>query len=239
MTEATRLAYAAARMQARYGAWPREATWAQLAHVGEFSHLLQAVRASALAPWVADLKAGSGAHRIERVLRQRFRTEVAELARWQPRPWVDTIGWFAWLPDLPAVAQIRQSRSVYAWMREDPVQAALAGTQPAGSGDVAALTRLADRADDDRPVSELWLDVWRERRPAGAGMMSRLERVLRQVLRPGTADAKCAAEPALRRMFRRHTREPAGTHAYVLLLYLQFVRLRGILLRARLFASPA
>lgn len=241
MTDSHRFAYAGARMQSRHGARPPEAVWAQLARIGEFDHLLQTVRASALAPWVADLTADSGPHRIERQLRERFRGEIAELAGWLPRRWRPAGAWLAWLPDLPAVAHLRRSGSPPGWMRADPVLAAIGGMPGTGSVRVRDVTRLLRQPDDGRTVAEHWLDGWRTRWPAPRGArhaaLQRLERLSRRVLRPDDAAGGEALAGELRRAFRRHAREPAGAFAYALLVYLRFIRLRGALLRARLFPA--
>ncbi len=241
MTDATAFAFAAARMQARYGARPTDATWRQFSRIGDCAHLLQTVRGTALAPWVADLTDDAGAHRIEAALRWRYRLEVREVARWVPASWRSACAWAAWLPDLSAAAHVRRGRATYGWMADDPVAAALTGRDDERSADVAAFAALAGAPDDGRPLVEHWLDTWRARcppiQPAHHAGVERVHRQARRLLgvAAGGERERSPVEPSLRRVFRRHAREPAGALAYLALLYIQFTRLRGALARRRLF----
>lgn len=241
MTDSTRFAYAGARMQARYGDRPAQSAWSQITRIGDFAHLLQTLRTSPLAPWISNLATDSGVHRIESELREHFRSEVGELAGWLPRSWRDATAWIQWLPDLPAVAHVRRSRPAYPWMQDDRIFAALGRARAPASTQGAALKRLLEVPDDGRPVTAHWLDFWHARWASMSGRrraaLERIDRLSRHVLPPSAPDEGTEAE--LRRAFRRHTREPAGAFAYALLSYLQFVRLRGVLLRSRLFQNPA
>jgi len=241
MTEPTRFAYAGARMQARYGNRPARSAWSQITRIGDFGHLLQALRTSPLAPWISNLTTDSGVHRIESELREHFRGEVNELAGWLPRSWRDAAAWMQWLPDLPAVAHVRRSRPPYPWMQDDRILAALGRARAPGTTQGMALKQLLDAPDDGRPVTAHWLDFWHARWASIGGRrrvaLQQVDRLSRYTLPPSAPDED--TEAGLHRLFRRHTREPAGAFAYALLSYLQFVRLRGVLLRSRLFRIAA
>lgn len=242
MPDSARFAYAAARMQSRYGQRPAASTWSHLARIGDFAHLLQSVRATALAPWVSGFGADAGVHAIEGGLREEFRAEVAEVARWLPRDWRVATAWFAWVPDLGALAYVRRGRSAHDWMADDPVMRVLGGHQRADSAGLAEFAALLDAPADRGTVADLWLEAWHERWPRAVPQRRRaaVDRVRRRVrgllgLDGAAADDRAGVEHDLRRAFRRHTREPAGAFAYLALLYIQFRRLRGLLLRPRLF----
>lgn len=245
MTEATDFAYAGARMQARYGVRPGAAGWNHLGRISDFAHLLQAVRGTAMAPWVAELTASAGVHQIERGLRERFRQEVDEVARWLPRSWRRPAAWLRWLPDLAAIAHVRQQRRAWPWMAEDTVARALVGGHGQEPTPLTAMERIGTGAGDGQTVIAGWIEAWRECRPdddgrrfAGLGEADALVRSLidRQTL---WEERRVGFESRLRRLFRSHVREPAGALAYLALLYIQFTRLRGLLLQRRLFPSAA
>jgi len=226
-------------MQSRYGDRLSAATWSQFERISDFARLVQTVRGTPLAPWVSDFTADTGVHRIERGLRARFRHEIGELAAWVPDRWAAAVQWFAFAPDLAAVAHVRHGRTVHDWMDEDPVIHALAGDQRADDEGLAQLMRMVN-ADDDRAVFDRWLEAWRTRWPReGRSSDHRVQAVYRQLrallfTQGGAVRVRNAAETELRRAFRRHAREPAGVLAYLGLLYIQFTRLRAALVRARL-----
>lgn len=245
MTEATDFAYAGARMQARYGVRPGAAGWNHLARISDFAHLLQAVRGTAMAPWVAELTANTGAHQIERALRGRFREEVDEVARWLPRSWRRAAAWLRWLPDLPTLAHVRHQRRAWPWLEDDAVRRALVGDHGSESGRRVGLERIGVGSDDGQTVIAGWLEAWRACRPgddgrrlAGLGETDALVRSLIDRQTPWE-ERRVEVEPRLRRLFRRHVREPAGAFAYLALVYIQFTRLRGLLLQLRLFQATA
>lgn len=242
MPDAPRFAYAAARMQSRYGQRPAASTWSHLARIGDFAHLLQSVRATALAPWVSGFGADTGVHAIEGGLREAYRTEVAEVARWVPLDWHAATAWFAWVPDLAALAHLRRRRPAHDWMADDPVMRVLGGHQRADSAGLSDFATLLDAPDDRGTVAELWLESWHGRWPRAMRRHRRaaVERVRRRVrgllgLDGAATDDRAGVEHDLRRAFRRHTREPAGALAYLALLYIQYRHLRGLLLQPRLF----
>ena len=81
------LAYAQARLQARYGARPGESTWRRLRASASLPHFLEAARASELRPWLTAIHARSRADEIEQALQRAFAAEVREVASWLPEAW--------------------------------------------------------------------------------------------------------------------------------------------------------
>lgn len=239
MTESTAFAYAGARMQARYGERLTPSSWNHLGRIADFDHLVETLRGTALAPWVAELTASAGPHRIESRLRERFRHEVDEVADWMPRAWHDAVAWFRWAPDLPLLAHVRYRRPAWPWMADDPVARVLVAGRGGDSRALAELLAFAAGVDDERPIVDHWLDAWRARWPrSGRGdALSAARARVRALIdrRRVEAGDRAALEPAFRRSFRRHARDPAGAFAYLALLHIQFTRLREILLRRRLF----
>jgi len=86
-------AYAQARMQARHGARPDEASWRRLHASTSLGHFLDVARTTGLAPWVAHLDASQSAHQIERSLRAELESHVAEVASWLPEGWRAALRW--------------------------------------------------------------------------------------------------------------------------------------------------
>lgn len=245
MTEATDFAYAGARMQARHGVRPVAAAWNHLARSTDFEHLLQAVRGTAMASWVADLNAATGAHQIERGLRERFRQEVDEVARWLPRSWREAASWLRWLPDLATLAHVRHQRPAWPWMADDAVARALASGHGLDSAPLAGLQHVGSGADEGHTVIAGWLEAWRACRPEHGGRrlagLAEADALVRSLIdrQSPWEERRVELELRLRRLFRRHARGPAGAFAYLALLHIQFTRLRGLLLQRRLFQSAA
>jgi len=240
MNDAAGFPYAGARMQHRYGRRPADATWQQLARIEDFGHLIQTVRTTALEPWITDFGGSVDVHRIESGLRERYRQEVDEVAGWLPHGWSGAAAWLRWLPDLAAIAHVRRGRPVKGWMLDDPLMRDLAGTAPPGENRPAGLSELLEVPAEEMGTAELWIEAWQRRWPAaGAAQRPALAAVARAVRRlaglsAANLDAGGEPESVLRRIFRRHTREPAGALAYLALLHMQFRRLRGLLLRRRI-----
>lgn len=217
MNRVVGFAYAGARLQARYGRLVPGPTWDRLRRLDTRSGFLQAARDTALQGWIAQLDPAAEAHAVEAQLRALFRRRVAEVAAWSPPPWRPAVAWVGVLPDVPAIAARRRGAD--------------AGWLPADTGALA----------DGPAPGEAWLARWRALWPeAPAAQRRALERLL-ALLRKAATDAardapaaQAALERPLQRLFRRHTRAPAGLFAYLALAWVEFAQLRGALLRRRL-----
>lgn len=208
-------AYAGARIQARYGARAPASHWERLLRIGGLGAFLQAARETGLGAWTLQLDPNADAHQIEAQLRLLFRRRVAELAQWAPPAWRPAVEWCAVLPDVPAIAHRLRSGSPAPWMGND--------------------ARLAPES------GAAWLAHWRKLWPAMLpGEREGLEQLVQLVhtaIAGAEGDAPAAlarARQPLRRLFRRHTRAPAGLFIHLLLTWQELVAVRGALLRRRL-----
>lgn len=255
MTTSNRLAYAQARLQARHGRRPTDDRWRLLEATSDLAGYLQAARSTSLRPWVVHLAAEAGTHRIERSLRRDWRTYVAEIAAWIPRPWRPAALWLGTLPDLPFFVHLARSEPAPRWMLEDPALAPLAQTDIERRAEALAATVLAGIAEPIRegaiPV-DVWLRAWAERwpteDPAGGVALERVRRafhthiatILAEPLDhpPGPALRRSIAE-RLTMAFRRESGRITAVFAHLGLMALDVERLRGGLVLRALFPDPA
>jgi hypothetical protein len=127
------------------------------------------------------------------------------------------------LPDLPAIAALRRGAGE-SWLQSDGAPAA-----------------AAEALDASRPPAEAWLARWRAlwppATPAERRALEQLVTLLREAAAGAGQDAaaaQAALQRPLRRLFRRHTRAPAGLFAWLTLAWMEFAELRGAVLRRRL-----
>ncbi|MGA9333914.1 MAG: hypothetical protein WBV39_06520 [Rudaea sp.] len=221
--------YALTRLHARYALLMLPDQWSQLERIENFAAFVQQARDTVLRPWLVHFDPHVDAHRIEATLRELFRQRVAQVARWIPRQERAAIQWVEQAILLPVRRHRSSGGEAYPWLAPTPV----ADEIPVET-DGAALVRA-------------WLAGWRRLWPARMENRERrsLERLIAvcQATQRGLRDeafrdagGTVSVELDLRRMFRRADGSLAGASAYLVLLWLQTVRLRGALLRRRLFA---
>jgi hypothetical protein len=106
---------------------------------------------------------------------------------------------------------------------------------------VAWVEGLPELPRTKQPNVDDWLARWRALWPAmGAAerrALDELVALLQDAVRDAARDAPsalAALQRPLRKLFRRHTRAPAGLFAYLALTWIEFAALRGALLRRRL-----
>ena len=239
MSRTVAFAYAGARIQARYGKLVPASTWERLRRLDAVNAFLQAARDTGLRPWVLQVDPSADAHQIEAHLRLLFRRRIAELAAWAPEAWRPAIEWTAVLPDLPAIAHRLRGGEPAPWTAADARLAWLAD---------AELPRMPEELQGLRPAKgtapeplaywlERWRALWPAPRPEDRAGLEKLVRMIRDACGPAVAGASAAQarlQPPLRRLFRRHTRAPAGLFAYLVLTWLEMIAVRGALLRRRL-----
>lgn len=249
MIECGSLEYAQARLQSRHGQRASEATWQQLETARELPALLEAARGSALRRWVAGLTAGASSAQIESVLRAQWRAAVAEVTGWMPGAWQSALAWCALLPELPWLQHLARGGEPQPWMHDDAAWRTLCAAPP--SARAAALAggpwgALAKAWPRPANLAQTWRDEWSRRLPEPLGDA---DDSLRQLLAAWQrhAAAFAAAPPGpgglLRRdlqarlalLLRSATLQPAAAFIHLALCALELERLRGELLRRRLF----
>ncbi|MFA7386471.1 MAG: hypothetical protein WCZ87_02285 [Thiohalobacteraceae bacterium] len=252
MADSGRYDYIQTRLQARHGQRPTAATWQRLTALRDLSLFLQTARSSGLRPWLEGFAPDTPPHRMEQLLRQRFRAEAQLVASWQPRAWQAATAWIAHWIDLPALGGLLRLEQPPAWMREDPDYGPLAELPRAARGEAmshsrwAALAPAAGRSIDLRRV---WFARWRRLWPQQRDkQLELLATALQQQLPQGDATATSPAADAAARehwrswlkfRFRQHTRSPLTPMLYLFMLAQDVERLRGELLQRRLFPPPA
>ncbi|MDE2148455.1 MAG: hypothetical protein KGJ55_01225 [Gammaproteobacteria bacterium] len=225
-------AYALARLHARYAQLLPASGWRRLARIEHFSGFVQEALQTVLRPWVLQFDPQLGPHRIEATLRQAYLRRLREVAGWLPRPQRAAVVWIEPLVMLPIVRHRAAAGADYAWLPPPPARASLA----ADSDGATLLGR--------------WLDHWQALWPdqlAGAERRAMLRlrnhglaalRELRDDSAAADAEAGERLALELRRIFRRFRCALIAACAYLGLLWLQTARLRGALLRRRIFAPP-
>jgi hypothetical protein len=249
MHDAARIGYAQARVQARLGDRPSEPFWRELEAGREFPHLVDRVRASALAEAVSALAGDVGVHALEARLRHHWAEACEEVASWYPASSHEAMRWLQWLPLLPALAWLAQDKPSQPWMDEDPVLGPIAAaTDPEeraarlGESGLAPLAPAFASGDD---LASAWHRLWRDRWPAiDTRALRRLDQSIGCLL-PGVGGGAGPAFDALvdaaatdtLRLFRRHVCSPVAGVCGLVLGWLGHLRLRAALVGARLFGA--
>ena len=251
MRDSSQVAYAQARVQARFGGRPAEAFWRELEAGRDLPHLIETARASSVGAAVEALAPSLTGHALEARLRGRWRSVCTELAHWYPHGWQPAMLWLAWLPWLPPLAWLQRTGTALPWLADDPQLGELAAAEAETRIQLLArgpLAPLADAWREERDLTEAWRLHWRATWPAVAARerrgLERLDAVLAGFL-PGSASPSGppfhalvdAAQPAVTRVFRRTAGTPVAGLALLTLLLLDHLRLRAALAVARSFGQ--
>ncbi len=208
-------AYAQARMQARFAARPTALDWQMIETGRDLAQALEAARHGAFGATLAQLGRDSSRAAVESALRQGWVARVEELAGWAPPRWRAALAWMALLPQLRHVA-LRGMPGVAG--ADTLVTAVKAGALPGAAwraGLAARLPRAGSGVDDAlTPLAERYL----EGPPQAVAATGDLAR-------------------SLTGLFRSRAQEPAAAIAWLGLMALDFERLRGALLLARMFPA--
>ncbi len=223
-------AYAAARMQARFGQLADDDDWQRLAVNRQLAPWIEQARLIPLKRWLSRLAVDARPHALERTLRAAWSAVVAETAAWLPEPERPAVAWLAALPYLAPLQAVRGEDTRpprLAWIDEDPAIAAVAGEAAAPSrGKGPALAALVGG-----DAMALWRAEWRRRlAPVFPDARRQAEPLIVAVAVSDPAD-RAAKLAALRRGFRRHAGEPVAVFFFLGLLWLEFTRLRGEVMR--------
>lgn len=241
------LEFAYARLCARFGARPDESVWRRIEVVRDAAGVLEIVRASSLAPFVAGVGPDVTAHALEAAARRHWRALVDDVADWMPPAWQPSVRWCALLVDLPAFVALGRKMPLPAWLADDD---ALHGAVEGAAGEErahAALVRAG--AGDAQRLRAAWHAHWLALLPAPLPAYPLLQRLVH--LLEEHAHRFAHAHPAdawpLRRglaarvvlLFRRAGVDPAQAFAFLALAALDYERLRGELVpRALLPQRP-
>jgi len=218
------LELAHARIAARWGSRPDDALWRRIEATHDLSAVLALARTSSLSQWLGGIDAGTGLHAVERLLRERWRQRVDEVAAWMPMPWQPALRWCAELIELPGEQP---------WV-VDPARPARHA--PDAAGDKQAVALLAR-----------WQVRWRQLLPRDGGcetveraLVPLLEAHRRAFAAPHSVDGwalRRALQARLVLLLRRHAAEPVAAFVYLALCALELERLRGEIVRRAAFPS--
>ena len=234
MIEAGSLEYAHARLSARFGNRPDEATWRRIETTRGLAPVLDAARASPLAAWVGGIDPDAGPHAVERAMRAHLHERVAATAAWMPPTWRASVEWCSVLVDLPLLQCLARGGTSPRWLYDG---------DPERRRALAAFSATRD-ADPDR-LGSTWREEWQRRLPAGHDGFALLGEFVRLValhlaafadpqLIDGWAERR-SLQARLARLFRRATLDPAAAFIFLALSALDFERLRGEILRRVVF----
>lgn len=241
--------YAQARLQARHGERLSEVEWRTLEAVKSLDHFIERSRATALRRFAGPINAAMSSHAIERLLRAAWHDYVAEVASWVEADWQPALMWCAQVADLPALDALLRG-AVPAWVGQDPALADFAGDEIAQRITALEKSPLAALAPGTNRASTLagrWSAHWRSLWPRGtqtgaldelaAAVQSHVEQLQRAAARETSAPYRRALAQKLTRLFRRHSAAPVAAFAHLAMVALDIERLRGDLVRRRLFPA--
>ncbi len=239
--------YVQARLQARHSGLLTELDWRTLEAAKSTDNFIDRTRASPLRRFTAPLNAAMSSHAIERLLRQAWRAYVAEIADWVPAAWRLAVLWLAVIVDLPAIDALLRGEAP-AWVAVDPALADFAEAwQRATAFEHAAIAPLLPAASRDSMLAGRWHAHWRSLWQPGHSSegLDRLVEIVRghfgMLARAGaqqtSAPYRRDLAQKLTRLFRRHSAMPVAVFAHLALVALELERLRGNIVRRRLFGE--
>ncbi len=243
--------YAQARVQARLGARVTAADWQRLNGTRELAALLQLAAATPLAPWTRDLAPHLPVHARGTPAPAGARASTKPPRGNRP-PWRASIAWLRWLPDLPALEKLARGGVPPEWMRADGVLGPLVAAEPrqrAARVRQLEFAPLAAGFSTPPGVGDAWLAHWRQLWPADRRAAAGLEDVVRQVraarLELDRSAAGTRSQAPIARLekrvvsrLRRHPLSPVTTVAWLALVALDLLQLRGSVAVRALQAAP-
>ena len=242
--------YVQARLQARHGDRFAEAGWHALEAAQTVDAFLDRSRGTAMRRFTEQVSAGMSSHAMERVLRGAWRAYVNEVAGWLPTAWRPAVRWTALLPDLPAIDALLKGEAP-AWTKQDPALALFTETDPAQR--LAAMQNshfapLLPGEGESIPLGARWARHWRALWPKqnaadsaalnalAHAVQTHVERLAHAGAPETSATHRRDLEKTATRLFRRHDASPTAVFGHLVLTALDLERLRGGIVRRRLFA---
>ncbi len=244
--------YVQAQLQARHGDRLAETDWHALEAAQTVDAFLERSRATSLRRFTEQVNAVMNTHAIERVLRGAWRAYVNEVAGWLPAEWRPAVSWTALLPDLPAMDALLEGEAP-AWTRQDPALALFMETDPAlrfAALQASPFAPLLPAEGKSVPLAAHWARHWRALWPkqstADQRALNALARALKTYVQrlaqagaeQTSANDRRELEKAAAHLFRRHGASPTAVFSHLMLVALDLERLRGGIVRRRLF-EPA
>jgi hypothetical protein len=243
--------YVQARLQSRHGDRLAEPDWHALEAARTVDAFLDRARATLMRRFTEQVSAGMSSHAIERVLRGAWRDYVAEVAGWLPAAWRPAVAWTALLPDLPAIDALLKGEAP-AWTQQEPALAPFTETDPAQRRAVLQDSPFAPLlpAETDIPLGTRWARHWQTLWPKQSAANQRalnalakavkdhIERLARAGAQETSAPHRRDLEKTATRLFRRHGASATAVFSHLVLTALDLERLRGGIVRRRLF-EPA
>lgn len=251
MSTSPQWSYVQARLQARHGERLDDVDWRALEAARTVNQFLERARLTPLRRFADHLNAQMSSHAMERTLRAAWRGYVAEVADWVTPAWRLAVQWTATVPDLPAIDAVLKGKAP-AWAQSDPVIATLATAEPQQRQTRRAgnpLLSLFPAARSDASLARRWLAHWRalwphQRGPDGEALdriTVAVEEHRRRLDHAGMHDSsgpyRRDLAQSLTRMFRRGSGTPVAVFCHLALVALDLERLRGGLVRRRLFET--
>lgn len=248
MSEMPRWSYVQARLQARHGERLRDGDWRALEAARSLEEFIARARVSSLRQFTERLHARMPSHALERLLREAWRGYVAELADWVPAAWRQAVLWTSLIPELPIIDGLLKGETPN-WIKDDPALADLAGLDRQRHDIKAAnspLDALVASLGPDRTLAASWYSHWRSlwprRRPQRSALVAIAAAInahVDELDRAGPQQSSAAfrrdLKDRLTRLFRRHSGSSAAVFCHLALVALDLERLRGDLIRRRLF----
>jgi len=243
-----RWGYVQARLQARHGERLQEPDWRAIEAARSIDQFIERARVSSLRRFTERMNARMSSHAVERMVRDTWRIYVAELADWVPAVWREAVLWTSLLPQLPIVDGMLRGETPE-WIKQDPAFAELAKVdlqKPNAIPVNSPLGTLIGRHGPEKALAASWYSHWRSLWPRrwadktalldiAATINAHVERLDRAGLQEASAPYRRDLAGRLTRMFRRHSGSPAAVFCHLALVALDLERLRGDLVRRRLF----
>jgi len=237
-----------ARLQARHGERLQEADWRIIEGARSSNQFVERALASSLRRFVERINPRLASHATERMLRDTWRAYVAELADWVPRAWREAVLWVSLLPELPIIDALLKGEAPE-WIEEDPAFAEFTKADLQERNAALAnspLDALAASNGREKTVAARWFVHWRSQWPqrradertlldVAAMIDAHIGRLDRAGLEETSAPYRRDLALKLTRTFRRHGGSPAAVFCHLALVALDLERLRGDLIRRRLF----
>lgn len=241
--------YVQARLQARHGERLQESDWRALEAARSFDHFVERSRATALRRFAQPVSGRMTSHAIERILRRAWQTYVLEVSAWVARDWRSAVVWTAYFPDLPTIDALLRGDAP-GWAQQDEAFAAFIEGHPQdriARVEKSPLAPLTPSRAGEMTLVERWYGHWRslwprmrtadERRltSLAEAMNAQFEQLAQATAQETSGPYRRHLALTVTRLFRRHSFSPVALFCHLILVALDLERLRGGLIRRRLF----